>query len=436
MRMSDKLHATAADIDWFVHDRFGLFIHWGLYALPARHEWVKNRERIPDEDYQKYFNRFDPDLYNPVAWAREAENAGMKYIVVTSKHHEGFCLWDSALTDYKAPNTPAGRDLLRPLVEAFRADGFKIGFYHSLIDWHHPEFPIDGLHPMRDDVRFREAQRGRDMQKYVAYLHGQTRELLTQFGKIDIMWFDFSYPDLDWGWSRGKGRRDWQSEKLLAMVRELQPGIIVNDRLNLEQGGDFKTPEQYQPRAWMEVDGQRVIWEACQTLNGSWGYDRDNLDWKPTELLVRMLVDTVSKGGNLLLNVGPNARGEFEPRAIERLRGIGEWMRLHGRSIYGCTASDFTPPPDCRYTYAEHSHRLYLHLFSWPFRHLHLDGLAGRVEYAQLLNDASEIKMHVVNPDQQAQNTAMSGTPGALTLELPVQKPEVAVPVVELFLRE
>jgi len=436
MKMPEELQPTAADIDWFVHDRFGLFIHWGLYALPARHEWVKNRERIRDEDYQKYFDHFDPDLYDPITWAREAKNAGMKYVVVTSKHHEGFCLWDSALTEYKAPNTPAGRDLLRPLVEAFRADGFKIGFYHSLIDWHHPEFPIDGLHPLRDDLRFREAQTGRDMQKYVAYLHGQTRELLTQFGKIDIMWFDFSYPDRDWGWSRGKGRQDWRSEKLISMVRELQPGIIVNDRLDLEQVGDFKTPEQYQPRAWMEVNGQRVKWEACQTLNGSWGYDRDNLDWKPADMLVRMLVDTVSKGGNLLLNVGPNARGEFEPRAIERLRGIGEWMRLHGRSSYGCTASDLVPPPDCRYTYAAHSRRLYLHLFAWPFRHLHLDGLAGRVKYAQLLNDGSEIKMHVIDPDQQAQNTAMSGTPGALTLELPVQKPDVAVPVVELFLQE
>jgi alpha-L-fucosidase len=434
--MSEKLQATAANIDWFVHDRFGLFIHWGLYALPARHEWVKNRERIPDEDYQKYFDHFDPDLYDPIAWAREAKNAGMKYVVVTSKHHEGFCLWDSALTDYKAPNTPAGRDLLRPLVEAFRADGFKIGFYHSLIDWHHPEFPVDGLHPLRDDVGFRAAQTGRDMQKYVAYLHGQTRELLTQFDKIDIMWFDFSYPDRDWGWSRGKGRQDWGSEKLISMVRELQPGIIVNDRLDLEQGGDFKTPEQYQPRTWMEVNGKRVIWEACQTLNGSWGYDRDNLDWKPTDMLIRILVDTVSKGGNLLLNVGPNARGEFEPRAVERLRGIGEWMRLHGRSIYGCTASDLAPPPDCRYTYAEHSHRLYLHLFAWPFRHLHLDGLAGRVEYAQLLNDGSEIKLHVIDPGQQAQNTTMSGTPGALTLELPIQKPGVAVPVIELFLKE
>jgi alpha-L-fucosidase len=183
---------------------------------------------------------------------------------------------------------------------------------------------------MRDNVPFREAQTHRDMRKYVEYLHGQTRELLTQFGKIDIMWFDFSYSQRDWGWSQGKGKADWQSETLLGMVRDLQPGIIVNDRLEI--GGDIKTPEQYQPRGWMMVDGKPVVWEACQTLTGSWGYDRDNLDWKPIDMLVRMLIDTVSKGGNLLLNVGPTGRGEFDAKALDRLRGIGEWMRLHSRS--------------------------------------------------------------------------------------------------------
>jgi len=179
------------------------------------------------------------------------------------------------------------------------------------------------------------------------------------------------------------------------------------------------------------------VWEACQTFSGSWGYYRDEYTWKSTEMLIQMLIDGVSKGGNLLLNVGPNARGELDPRAVERLRGIGEWMRLHSRSIYGCTASDFTPPPDCRYTQSQDGKRLYLHLFAWPFRHVHLDGLAGRVEYAQLLNDASEIRFRVIPPGQQAQNTTMAGL-GAdtLTLELPVVKPPVAVPVVELFLKE
>ena len=421
-----------ADKTWFLHDRFGLFIHWGIYALPARHEWIKNREQIPDADYQKYFDHFDPDLYDPAAWAQVAKEAGMKYMVVTSKHHDGFCLWDSALTDYKAPNTPARRDLLHPLVDAFRNEGFKLGFYHSVIDWHHPEFPIDGLHPMRDNLAYRAANQNRDIRKYADYLHGQTRELLTQFGKIDVIWFDFSYSQRDWGWSKGKGATEWQAEKLLTMVRELQPEILVNDRLEI--GADFRTPEQYQPAGRMMVNGQPVTWEACQTLNGSWGYDRDNLDWKPVDMLIRMLIDTVSKDGNLLLNVGPNARGEFEPRALERLRAIGAWMRLHGRAIYGCGPSDFTPPPDTRYT--QQGNRLYLHLLTWPFRHVHLAGLGQRVEYAQFLHDGSEVKIRVMDPHQAAQNTTMGGlSADMLTLELPVQTPPVTVPVVELFLK-
>lgn len=423
--------ASSTDPAWFIHDRFGLFIHWGIYSAAARHEWVKNLEKISETDYQPYFDHFDPDLYDPAAWAREARNAGMKYFVVTTKHHDGFCLWDSALTDYKAPNTPAGRDLLHPLVDAFRAEGLKVGFYHSLLDWHHPDFPMDGLHPMRDDLAFRAAAQGRDMARYREYLFGQTRELLTQFGKIDIMWFDFSYSELDWGWSKGRGKADWHSEELMAMVRQLQPGILLNDRL--EVGGDIVTPEQYQPHGWMEVNGQRVTWEACQTLNGSWGYHRDNLDWKPVDMLIQMLIDSVSKGGNFLLNVGPNGRGEFEPRALERLRQIGAWMRLHDRAITGCTASEFTPPPDGRYT--QNGRRLYLHLFAWPFRHVHLEGLAGRVEYAQLLSDGSEIKRIELDPNAKASTIHMTGKPGTLTLELPVQRPDVLVPVIELFLK-
>ncbi len=199
------------DTSWFTSDRFGLFIHWGTYSLAARHEWVRQRERIRDEEYDKYFQHFNPDLYDPNVWAREAKNAGMKYFVITTKHHEGFCLWDSDFTDYKATNTPYGRDVLTPMVEAFRGQGLKVGFYHSLIDWHHPEFPVDGLHSQRDDEEFIAANQNRDMAKYREYLHGQTRELLTRFGKVDIMWFDFSYPGRVWG---GKGRDEWGSEHL------------------------------------------------------------------------------------------------------------------------------------------------------------------------------------------------------------------------------
>ena len=428
--MSRDPSPTQANTDWFVHDRFGLFIHWGIYALAARHEWVKNREQISDADYQKYFDHFDPDLYDPGVWARAARGAGMKYFVVTSKHHDGFCLWDSALTDYKAPNTPAGRDLLKPMVEAFRSEDLKVGLYHSLIDWHHPEFPVDGLHPQRGDEAFREREKGRDVRKYAEYLHGQVRELLTGYGKIDVLWMDYSYSAQDWGWSKGKGKDDWQAETLVSMVRELQPGIMINNRSEIP--GDFQTPEQYQPRGWVQVDGKPVVWEACQTLNGSWGYDRDNLDWKPVDMLIRMLIDSVSKGGNLLLNVGPTGRGEFDARALATLEGIGDWMRLHSRSITGATQSEFQAPPDCRYT--QRGDRLYLHLLAWPFKHVHLDGLGGRVAYAQLLNDGSEIRTQ--KAPAQASNMTPQGMGGdTLTLVLPVQKPDVAVPVVEMFVK-
>jgi len=428
---------------WFLHDRFGMFIHWGLYALPARHEWIKNMEEMDDAWYERYFKQFDPDLYDPEAWADMAAAAGMKYMVITSKHHEGFCLWDSKLTDYKATNTPAGRDLLRPMLDAFRARGLKVGLYHSLIDWHHPDFLIDDLHPLRNHPDRQKLNEGRDPKRYTAYLHGQARELLTEYGKIDIMWYDFSYPNRDEeGKPRpwlGKGREDWESEKLLAMTRELQPGIIVNDRLDLiEQGGwDVRTPEQYVPKEGVTMDGKPVVWEGCQTFSGSWGYHREEASWKSIEQLVQLLIDHVSKGGNLLLNVGPTARGEFDDRARERLSAMGEWMRRHGRAIYGCgpAPAGFATPQDCRLTYNPETKRLYVHVFAWPIRHLHLEGMAGKVEYAQLLNDGSEVKLIEGGPTHLAGPVEQQGPAGLLTLELPIQKPAVTVPVVEVCLK-
>jgi alpha-L-fucosidase len=420
---------TEGDTSWFVHDRFGMFIHWGLYALPARHEWVKNHEKIDTATYDKYFRHFDPDLYDPTLWAAAAAGAGMKYFVVTTKHHEGFCLWDTALTDYKATNTPYGKDLLHPMVDAFRAHEMKVGFYHSLLDWHHPDYTVDDLHPMRDNAAEREANTGRDMARYAEYLHGQTRELLTQFGKVDILWYDFSYG--------GNGKDAWQSEKLIQTIRELQPHIILDDRLDLDYGWDIKTPEQFQPREWVHVNGKPVVWEACQTFSGSWGYHRDEESWKSLEQLLRMLIDSVSKGGNLLLNVGPTGRGEFDARALDRLMGMGEWMKRHSRSIYGCTQAPdgFVAPQDCRFTYNPTTKRLYLHVFAWPYRHLHLDALAPQIEYAQLLNDASEVKMLTRVPEAAYGSMSEDREATLLTLELPVKKPNVAVPVIELFLK-
>ncbi len=427
-----KPDPTAGDTSWFVHDRFGMFVHWGLYALAARHEWVKSRERIDDKMYQRYFDHFNPDLYDPVTWAAAARDAGMKYVVLTTKHHEGFCLWDTQQTDYKAPNTPIGKDLLRPFVTAFREAGLRVGFYYSLIDWHHPDFPIDIFHPLRDREDAAELNQSRDIRKYAAYMREQVRELLTGYGPVDVIWYDFSYPGRVYRGLPGKGRNDWESEQLIQLTRELQPGIIVNNRLDLPaEHIDIYTPEQYQPREWVRVDGKPVVWEACQTFSGSWGYHRDEATWKSPEQLIQMLVNSVGSGGNLLMNVGPTGRGTLDDRALAALDVYAEWMRLHSRAIYGCTQSEFTPPADCRFT--QNGNRLYLHIFSWPFRHIHIDGLSGKVEYAQLLNDASEIA--ILEPGGEASHVTPNVGEDSLTLEVPVAKPNVVVPVIELFLR-
>lgn len=433
---------STADTRWFTHDRFGLFIHWGLYALPARHEWVKHYENIPDDVYDRYFKRFDPDLYDPTLWAKAAGDAGMKYYVITTKHHEGFCLWDSKLTNYKATKTPAGRDLLKPMVKAFRDQGLRTGFYHSLIDWNHPHFTLDDLHSLRNHPDRAKLNKGRDQKKYIAYLHGQVRELVTQFGPLDILWFDFSYPsgakDRPANWV-GKGRDDWDSANLVKLVRKHQPKVIIDDRLDLPGSGDIKTPEQFQPRQWPTVDGKPVVWEACQTFSGSWGYHRDEMTWRGTDELIRTLIDCVSKGGNLLLNVGPTGRGEFDERALSRLAGIGEWMKRHSRSIYGCTQApaEFKTPQNCLLTYNPQKKRLYVHVLAWPYKHLHLDGLpfVERVEYAQLLHDASEVAMRGVEA-WQLYHAGDGMTDKTLSLTLPQMKPNVTVPVIELFLKD
>lgn len=432
---------TQGDSSWFVKDRFGMFIHWGLYSMGARHEWLMHNEKIEVSDYErKYFKHFDPDLYDPELWAQAASDAGMKYFVITTKHHEGFCLWDSKFTDYKSTKSPAGRDVLRPMVDAFRKKNLRVGLYHSLIDWHHEHFVLDDkIGPYREHKDREQLIVGRDQGKYAEYLYNQTKELLTEFGKIDVLWYDFSYPDKEnRGPAFGKGKDDWQSEKLLKLIRELQPQLLLDDRLNLADdhplgAWDFKTPEQAQPREWVKFNGTPVVWEACQTFSGSWGYHRDEQSWRSTNELIRCLIDCVSKGGNLLLNVGPTGRGEFDERAMDRLKGIGQWMRRHSRSIYGCTQApaEFKPPIDGRLTYNPDTKRLYVHCFAWPYKHLHLDGLAGKVEYAQLLDDASEVK---IGMDDWHANQIGAGAQ-TLILNLPQTQPNVAIPVVELFLK-
>jgi alpha-L-fucosidase len=428
----ENMNPSKPDTTWFTQARFGLFIHWGLYSLGAVDAWMRHGENLTDEDYRKYFDRFDPDLFDPAAWARAASQAGMKYMVATSKHHEGFCLWDSKLTEYKAPNTPARRDLLRPLLEAFRHEGLRTGLYHSLIDWHHPDFVLDAVFgPFRDHPDREKMNQSRDQSRYAAYLHGQVKELLTGYGSIDVLWFDFSYPQEQ----GGKGAKDWQADKLVKMAREIQPQVLFNDRLDHPESADFITAELFQPPQGLQAGGKPVLWEACQTFSGAWGYHRDEATWRSTEEVVRTLIDCVSKGGNLLLNVGPTGRGEFDGRALSRLQGIGEWMKRHGRSIHGCgqAPAEFICPTDSRLTYNPETKRLYVHLFAWPYKHLHLTGaLAKRVAYAQLLNDASETRLGLHSFQPGTTSVAQAGT---LTVNLPPVRPDVAVPVIELFLK-
>ena len=414
---------------WFEEARFGMFVHYGLYSGAARHEWVQNYERLSADAYRPYFVNFDPDLFDAKAIARRAKETGMGYVVLTTKHHEGFCLWGSALTDYDAV-TVCGRDLVREFVDAVRAEGLRVGLYHSLIDWHHPDFTVDGNHPLRGDEAEHARNEGRDMARYRAYLHGQVRELLTGYGDIDYLFFDFTYPEHRDGWD-GKGPEDWDAEGLLALCRELQPGMLVNDRLGVP--ADFVTPEQYQPTSPILKDGEPQVWEACQTINGSWGYHRDNLDQKPAGLLAQMLADSVSMDGNMLLNIGPDGRGAIAPRDGVVLAELGEWMRLHRGAIVGAGHAGLRPPREGVYT--RRGDRLYLHLFTWPLGFVHLPDLAGRVSYARLLNDGSWLRTTATDPGQQADHMTPAGEDeGTLTVHLPVQRPDVLIPVIELTL--
>lgn len=426
---------TANKYDWFTEARFGMFIHWGLYAIPANNEWIKNHKEISNEDYQKYFDNFNPDMLDAKEWARMAKEAGMKYFVITTKHHEGFCLWDSKYTDYKATKTQAKRDLLKEIVDAFRAEGIKIGFYYSLLDWYHPEFPIDAIHPLRNHPDALEMNKTRDVRKYAKYMRNQITELLTNYGKIDIMWFDFSYPKTEYRGMPGKGRNEWESEKIVALVKKLSPDTIINNRLDLPEFKSIVTPEQFQPEfPPRNADGSIAVWEGCQTFSGSWGYARDEETWKSEKQCIEMLIKHVARGGNLIMNVGPTSRGYFDYRAVERLNDFARWMKYNSRSIYGCTMApeEFVEPNGTRFTWNPKTKRLYVHITDWPLARLHLPGLAGKISFAQFLHDGTEIS-YIENAKKSWNNEDLPE--GTLTLLLPIKHPNVAIPVVELVIK-
>lgn len=426
---------SPGDTSWFVHDRFGMFIHFGLYSMPARHEWVKTNEKIEEEKYDKYFKYFNPDLIDVREWAKKARSAGMKYAILTAKHHEGFCLFDSKYTDYKITNTVFGRDLVAEYAKAFRDEGLKVGIYYSLIDWHHPDFTIDKLHPRRDDENAKELNKGRDMKRYAEYMRNQVTELLTNYGDIDILWFDFSYPGND-EWPVGKGKDEWEAEKLIETARSIRPGIIIDNRTGIDQ--DIWTPEQYQPAGWTthKETGELVVWEACHTFSGSWGYHRDETSWKSPEMLIQMLINTVSLGGNLLMNVGPTSRGVLDYRAIDALKVYEDWMKYNSRSIYGCTMAEpeFKTPNGCRLTQSEDGKRLYIHIFVYPFKFLKLYGMADKIDYAQFLHDGSEIIFYG-NISQMVAPLFVGEPEDTIVMDVPVLKPNTVIPVIEIFLK-
>ena len=297
---------------WFMHDRFGMFIHWGLYSIPARGEWVRGDEQLSDEHYVQYFKEWNPVDCDMKEWARVAKEAGMKYAVLTTKHHEGFCLFDSRFTDFKSTNTECKRDLVKEYVEAFREAGLKVGFYYSLLDWQHPDYTVRGdmYHPNRNREECCAKEDERDFNRYLDYMHNQVRELLTNYGKIDLLWFDFSY--------EGHIGADWRGEELMNMVRSLQPDIIVNGRLEANGesygsvmtdepnifSGDFACPEMIIPPYGLRTPSGRAIpWEACFTLNNNWGYAPFDLHYKSSSQIIKKLVECTSKNGNMIVNI-------------------------------------------------------------------------------------------------------------------------------------
>ncbi|TAH37235.1 MAG: hypothetical protein EYC70_09660 [Planctomycetota bacterium] len=389
-------------MDWWREARFGMFIHWGLYAIPAgtwgqetgHGEWIMNTAQIPVEEYEKLREQFNPVKFDADEIVTIAKNAGMKYIVITSKHHDGFALFDSAVSDYDVMATPFRRDILRELAEACARQGVRMCWYHSIMDWHHPDYLP------RREWEARPAE-GADFNRYVQYLHGQVTELLTNYGPIGVMWFD------------GEWESTWKHEygqPLYDLCRRLQPSVIVNNRVDVGRGGmggftqdaglagDFGTPEQEIPA--MGVPG--VDWETCMTMNDHWGYNSHDKNFKSTRALIRMLVDIASKGGNYLLNVGPTAEGEIPPESVQRLEEIGRWMAVNGAAIHGTVASPFPGLPWGRATLKPGRNPvLYLHVFEWPRDGvLVVPGLGSDPRRVSLLADpARELRWERVESD-------------------------------------
>src|SRR5215831_4827563 len=346
-------------MQWWHAAKFGMFIHWGVYSVYGRHEWVMEMEGIPATEYEKTAKLFTPKPNAARDWARLAKRAGMKYMVMTTKHHEGFCLFDTKTTNYCAPKQGPGRDLVKEYVEAARAEGLRVGFYYSLMDWHRP----DGSRCKQDEAARR---------RFVDYIHGQIREHLTHYGKIDMLWYDVASPLDD---------RGWESEKTNAMVFQLQPEIIVNNRNKLE--GDFATPDQ-------KIEASKTAWESCMTMNDSWGYQKNDDAWKTPKTVVRNLITCAHDTGNYLLNIGPKPDGSVPEESVRILTTVGKWMEKSGKSIYD---TDVCQPRRSNYaSFTRKDNTLYMHVHFWPEEIVSLGGLQVPVKSARLLATGKPVK--------------------------------------------
>jgi len=402
---------------WFREARFGMFIHWGLYAVPAGEwdgktdygEWIMLQANIPSAEYEKLAERFNPVKFDAREWVRIARAAGMKYLVVTAKHHDGFSMYDTRHSDYSIVKaTPCRRDPMKELAAACREAGITFCFYYSLPDWHHPDFPV--TYSQRG---FHGAGNARaDIEKYVAYMKAQVRELLTNYGPIGILWFDGggSFRDVP-------NRAELiHADEIVKMVRDLQPGCLVNNRLGIP--GDYGTPEQVIPGEAPATD-----FEVCMTLNRHWGYNAKDQDWKSPQQVVRNLADTASKGGNYLLNVGPTAEGVIPPGSTQILEEVGKWLARNGVSIYGTTSSPLTSQPAWGRA-TRKGKCLYLHVFDWPQdRSLHVAGLPAVPLRAQLLV-ATSSSLPITKVDVDGIRLSLPETPpdpadSVIVLDLP-----------------
>lgn len=361
---------------WFAEARFGMHIHWGLYSLLGRNEWVMHNEKIPVDEYATLARRFNPRRYNPDAWTALARDAGMRYMVLTTRHHDGFCLFDTRTTDFNAVRTAAQRDLVAEYVRAVRRAGLKVGLYYSLGEWRHPAMYRG---------RKKDPRGWADM---VARTHAQVEELCTNYGRIDLLWYDG-------GFRVEEGRTiacelDYDSKRLNAMVRRHQPHILINDRTGLPE--DFDTPEQ---RIVSSQPGR--LWESCMTINRHWGYTADDTIWKSAREIAHNLTACACGGGNYLLNVGPKADGTIPSACVTRLRTVGAWLRRNGEAIYGAGPSTV---PGANYGVATaRGKRVYLFVHWWPGRELKVPNANVRVRSACILSTKQKVRFEVRKDD-------------------------------------